>query len=166
MLTSMMLCVLASSATFEGAPTREARFQGALVAQADLPPPPPPQVAPATVDTTALQAELNQLLAHRPTVGGPVGLLIGGGVAFVVGVVLVALGWPLIGIVIGLPIMALGALVGIAGVVLAIIGAAQLPGRIAAVHRTNRRIQELERALAVPPTGLLDVAPTLQLAAF
>jgi len=165
MLTSMMLCVLASSATFDGAPAREARFQGALVAQADLPPPPPAPQA-AGVDTSALQAELNQLMAHRPTVGGPVGLLIGGGVAFVVGVVLVAIGWPLIGYVIGLPIVALGALVGIAGVVLAIIGAAQLPGRIAAVHRTNRRIQELERALAVPPTGLLDVAPVLQLASF
>lgn len=90
--------------------------------------------------------------------------------AILLGSVLMAAFWPMIAIVIGIPLVGLGALVGIAGVVLLIVGIAQLPGRIASRHRQDLRVRELETRLAAPAPATSqaprDLEPGLVLATF
>jgi hypothetical protein len=166
-----VLVLVVASVGFSEAPTREERFAGTLVAQADLPSPPPPAVGtPSLVDTAALQAELSQLQATRPALTGPIVLMSVGAGAILLGSVLMAAFWPMIAIVIGIPLVGLGALVGIAGVVLLIVGIAQLPGRIASRHRHDLRVRELETRLAAPAPATSqaprDLEPGLVLATF
>lgn len=162
LLIASMSLVLAAPG-FTGT-SREERFEGALLAQADL-----PQAAPiAGSDPGGIQAELEQLRSQRPGIGAPIGLMAGGGAALVVGSVLAVAFWPLIGIVIGLPFVAVGALVAVAGVALLIVGGALLPGRIRAVNRHRARVRELEAALRVPASAgrAPELMPGLRLAAF
>ena len=154
-----------------GEPAREVKFQGALIAQAELPgPPPPPLVGlplerPPLIDV-ALQKQIDALLADRPGLTAPTVLLVIGGsllgtsltaffvVAFSGGGIALAVTFVLAGFV------ALVALVP------TIVGAVMMYSRVQARHSIDARVKLLRQSPADVPVGLAAPAAGAVLATF
>lgn len=147
-----------------GEPPREVKFQGTLVAQADLPPPPPPPQSlgeSAVVNTDETTAEISRLLADRPSLtAGIVLLSIGGGLvtsallAVVLGVAVS--GWTGVGIIL------LAMIGGVVGLVPLLIGAIMLPVQSAKRRSIDAKVRDLRQRSATPPppvsSGFLPLA--------
>lgn len=138
-------------------PVREVKFQGLLVAQADLPgTPPPPLVTPNLVDTAATQKQIDALLADRPSLTAPTVLLCVGG--SLIGASLTAAilastggGWTAVAIIL------LAAAVGLLAIIPTVIGAVMMNNRVQGRHSVDARVKMLRQSIAEVPA----VAETL-----
>ena len=155
-----------------GEAAREVKFQGALLAQAELPgPPPPPPLVGLPMERPPLndgaqQKQIDALLADRPGLTAPTVLLVIGGsllgtsltavfvVAFSGGGIALAVTFVLAGFV------ALVALVP------TIIGAVMMYSRVQARHSIDARVKLLRQSPADVPVGLAAPAAGAVLATF
>jgi hypothetical protein len=167
-MLSMTLVMVAMVVGSHGEAPREVKFQGALLAQADLPAPPPAN----TINTEALQKELDQLTRERPTLISPV-VLISSGAANVVLCLasiagIVATGSGVTG-TLGFILLLTALISGPVGIVLGIIGLVALPIQIIRRTEANDRVQELRTRLGKPSSpsaGRDDFGGGAVLAAF
>ena len=156
-----------------GEAPREVKFQGALLAQADLELPVPP-MPPPLVNVPAMQRELDQLLRTRPSLKpGTIVLVVGGGVSLL-GVSLIVAGsigagWT------GLGVVVIGLLVGISGAVVGVIGGVMMIAEGIALHDADARIEDLKARISraapprlpePPPSTMKDSLSTVLLARF
>jgi uncharacterized membrane protein YciS (DUF1049 family) len=158
----VVVAVLVSSHGDEG--TREEKFRGALVAEA--------QVGPEVRGTTSpldASGELATLRADRPTFDGASTLLTVGGVVSVLGLVGVGLTFaflPALGEVGVFFLVASAGLFGV-GLVLGVVAAILMVNIGAKLTRIDARIRELEEAAAQQPvTQLFSLPPRFVLARF
>jgi hypothetical protein len=142
-------------------PAREVKFQGVLVAQADLPgtPPPPPLVTPNLVDTAATQKQIDALVADRPALTAPTVLLCVGG--SLIGASLTAAilastggGWTAVAIIL------LAAAVGLLAIIPTVIGAVMMNNRVQARHSIDARVKMLRQSIAEVPAVAETIVAT------
>ncbi len=147
-----------------GEPPREVKFQGSLVAQADLPGTPPPTPPPAvglpverpSVDAVAVQKQIDGLLAARAGITAPTVLLaIGGGLltASFTLVIVVAIAGPGLSILIAGVFAVLGGLVALVPI---ITGAVMMNSRVQSRHSTDAKVKLLRQSLQSAPVGMVD----------
>ena len=157
-----------------GEPAREVKFQGTLVAQADLPGTPPPTPPPAVglplehpvVDAVAVQKQIDSLLASRAGFTTPTVLLaIGGGLltASFTLVIVVAIAAPGLSVLIAAVFAVLGGLVALVPI---IIGAVMMNSRVQSRHSTDAKVKLLRQSLQPAPVGMVAPVEGVLLATF
>ena len=158
-----------------GEPTREVKFQGALVAQADLPGTPPPTPPPAVglpmeraavVDPVAVQKQIDGLLAQRAGLTAPSVLLAIGGALLTASftlVVVVGIAAPGLSVLIAAVFAVLGGLVALVPI---IIGAVMMNSRVQSRHSTDAKVKLLRQSLPAAPVGLAAPVAGAVLATF
>ena len=158
-------------------------FHNLLVAQADMPPPPPGAPDPYAGWTRGqLQMEYDRLDGTKPSIVGPIVLLAVGGGLTIVGasIILTGIGWGyfLVNLIVGSVFL-------VPGIILLIVGAIMLPGRLAERRAIGDRQDAIKARIDyAPPDGqpgygpppppppgaqqqnLLDVQPTYALLEF
>ena len=142
---SFSLLLGASPVGIGGAP-RAAQLLG----QVPPPPPMPMPAAPLTSNAELVQQEIDDLQASMPTLGLPIGLLVGGGVALVAAIALGELG--LIAAILGSPvILVVAVVVAAVGVALLVTGGITLGARLKERKTISQRIRQLREQVVDAP---------------
>lgn len=135
-------------------------FHNLLVAQADMPPPPPGAPDPYAGWTRGqLQMEYDRLEGTKPGIGGAIAMLAVGGGLVIIGTVTILSGFSIYyGYLIGYLIV--GSIFLVPGIILAIIGAVMLPGRLSERRSISDRQDAIKARIDyAPPDGQPGYGP-------